>query len=122
MLNAHLVSSTALKEDRHPLLVPSQVRRELKDPDAAEMLTLHASEHVIVVIDVENFDFYVDVAPNASPKWIKVCLRYLDRLGYAMIPLDECDPELLDNDWVRRYCVPREHADTMLQIPVAVSA
>ncbi|WNV90326.1 hypothetical protein [Umezawaea sp. Da 62-37] len=96
---------------------------ESTHPDAVCMLTLHATGQVLVVLDAENFDFHVDVAPDASPKWIKFCLQYLDLIGYVPIPLDECDPELLDNDWIRRYFVPREPTDDMpLIVPPAVSA
>ncbi|ONI83513.1 hypothetical protein ALI22I_34020 [Saccharothrix sp. ALI-22-I] len=72
------------------------------------MLTAEAVGQVRVHLDVEAFDFHMDVAPDADMRWVRASLAYLKMLGYEPIPLDEADPELLDDDWVRRYFVPIE--------------
>jgi hypothetical protein len=121
--SAQLAHEAQTQTSRHlQLVVPAQ-REAPADPAAVGLLTLHASGQIHVVFDAENFDFHVDVAPDVSPKWIKFCLQYLDFLGYEMIPLSECDPELLENDWVRRYFAPREAVNTLFMIsPPVVGA
>jgi hypothetical protein len=73
---------------------------------AVGLLTAEAEGQVRIHLDVEEFDFHMDVAPDADANWIKSTLNYLRLLGYEPIPLDEADPEFLDDDWVRRYLVP----------------
>ncbi|WP_367135765.1 hypothetical protein [Saccharothrix sp. HUAS TT1] len=94
------------------------------DPAAVSLLSLVAKDQVRVVFDAENFDFHADVAPNADPRWTKFLVGYLTFLGYELLDDDECEPEVLDDDWVRCYFVPVEPAedDQHLISPPQVSA
>ncbi|WP_329793897.1 hypothetical protein V1227_19000 [Lentzea sp. DG1S-22] len=67
-----------------------------------------AAGRVRFYLDTEEFNFYVDVAPDTASRWVAHTLTHLALLGYEPIPLDECEAELLDDGWVRRYLVPIE--------------
>ncbi|MCG8926665.1 hypothetical protein [Lentzea sp. CC55] len=71
-------------------------------------------------LDTEEFDFYVDVAPGTASAWISLTLTYMALLGYEPIPLNECEAELLDDGWVRRYFVPIEPVEDGID-PVIVA-
>ncbi|XVV02750.1 hypothetical protein ACQPW3_36185 [Actinosynnema sp. CA-248983] len=83
----------------------------------AATYTAEVAGQLIIHLDTIAFDFHMDVAPDASIEWVRGGLAYLDLLGYEPIPLEECDPELLDNDWVRRYFVPIDPIDDAEDVP-----
>ena len=82
--------------------------RTVPDARATPLLAGMAAGRVRYHLDIEEFDFRVDVAPDTPSRWVALTLTYLNLLGYEPIPLDECEAELLDDGWVRRYLVPIE--------------
>lgn len=70
------------------------------------------------VIDTDAFEFYVDASPEHLPQEIAQVLTSLHGLGLEPMDDDECEPELLDDGWVRIHFVPVEPVDDSPLIPV----
>ncbi|WP_394615869.1 hypothetical protein JNUCC0626_40065 [Lentzea sp. JNUCC 0626] len=63
---------------------------------------------MMVYLDVGEFDFHIDAAPEARTCRIRLALSLTRQLGFQPIPVEECEPELLDNGWTRMYLAPIE--------------
>lgn len=58
------------------------------------------------VLDADEFDFHMDVAPDVSPSMVKGCVAKLWDMGLEPLDDDECEPEVLDDGFVRIYFTP----------------
>lgn len=58
-------------------------------------------------IDIDAFDFYIEVKPDHNPKTRCSLLTQADWWGLEVIPEDECPAEVQEDGSVRVYLTPK---------------
>lgn len=67
-------------------------------------------------LDTVHFEFYLDCAPDAAPSVIRDMLPLFTLVGLE--PMDDIEPELLEDGWIRRWFVPTVPVDDTLLFPL----
>lgn len=74
---------------------------------------------VELTINSTDFSFHIDAKASALPAVIQTFVRAANRLGFEV--LDDCEPELCDDGWIRVWLVPIEPVtDVKYEMPSLV--
>lgn len=73
-----------------------------------------------LLLDTLEFDFHLDVAPNALSETTSLVLNWLRALGFEPLDEEECEPELLDDGFTRIYLTPIVPVDDAPLIPATM--
>lgn len=72
------------------------------------------------VLDSEEFDYHIDVHPEAQAVQVDALICYILWAGLEQLDPEECEPETLDDGWTRIYLVPVVPVDDEPLIPEAL--
>lgn len=71
-----------------------------------------------LVLDHSAFDYHLDIGPDAPQQALDFLMELMTGYGFTLLDDDECDPELLDDDFIRVYFRPTIPVDDSPLIPV----
>lgn len=75
------------------------------------------SQQVVITLNKEAFEFYVEASPGVDGCVMKGVLSHLRALGFEPIPEDECPAEVTARGWTRIHFVPVEPVDDTPLLP-----
>lgn len=123
MLVGHEAAPAPLYLEDRNTVIPAHSLAETNDQvffpnfstDQPYEVTFHDGT-VRLSLDAAAFDFHIDASPRAIPAVVEGYIALARRLGFMV--MDDCEPELQDDGFVRVYLCPIEPiADVRYEMP-----